>query len=286
MGHHAELAVDSRHRAARSRRHPRVGGVQLTASYRGDVASDPDTTRMTNTFGTHAIAIGRSPDGPESARERPSGRPGLDPAAHRVRQRCQPLLARGASRHREIAVRSRTRRSPAPAGGQLLLESGVLALLGALALLVVRWGGFAMRTFLLPDVDWVDDPLDLRTATFAAVATLLTVLLAGLAPALTASRGDLNDVPKGGRRAGTAPRHHRFRRGLPLPADRALDGARGRGAFVRSLRNVLNLDLGFDRRGLLTANLELEPQLYGPERCAWRSIARGRSWRLFRAYQG
>jgi hypothetical protein len=45
-------------------------------------------------------------------------------------------------------------------------------------LLVVRWGGFAMRTFLLPNVDWVDDPLDLRTATFAAIATLLTVLLA------------------------------------------------------------------------------------------------------------
>ena len=124
-----------------------------------------------------------------------------------------------------------------------------------------------MRTFLLPDVDWVDDPLDLRTATFAAVATLLTVLLAGLAPALTASRGDLNDVLRSGAAgAGTAPRHHRFRRGLLL-AQTALSMVLlvGAGLFVRSLRNVLNLDLGFDRRGLMTANLELEPQLYGPE---------------------
>jgi predicted permease len=66
--------------------------------------------------------------------------------------------------------------------------------------------------------------------------------------------------------AGTAPRHHRFRRGLLL-AQTALSMVLlvGAGLFVRSLRNVLNLDLGFDRRGLMTANLELEPQLYGPE---------------------
>jgi predicted permease len=39
----------------------------------------------------------------------------------------------------------------------------------------------------------------------------------------------------------------------------------GAGLFVRSLRNVLDLDLGFDRRGLVTAALELEPMLYPPD---------------------
>ena len=73
------------------------------------------------------------------------------------------LLARGARRH----ARSRCGSPSGCAGGgwwdsccwsrACWRSSG-----GALALLVVRWGGFAMRTFLLPDIDWVDDPLDLR----------------------------------------------------------------------------------------------------------------------------
>jgi predicted permease len=257
--------------------------AQLTASYRGAVSTDPDTTRMTNTFGTHPIAIGRSPDGPESARVTEwLALVSILVLVIACANVANLLLARGARRHREIAVRLalgvRRRRLVA----QLLMESGVLALAGGLlALLVIRWGGFAMRTFLLPDVDWVDDPLDPRTAAFAALATILTVLLAGLAPALTASRGDLNDVLRSGAAgAGTAPRHHRFRRGLLL-AQTALSMVLlvGAGLFVRSLRNVLNLDLGFERRGLIMANADLDRDLFTREagaafyNRAWQELA-------------
>jgi predicted permease len=243
--------------------------AQLTASYRTAVASDPDTTRRNNTFGTHPIAIGKSPDGPESARVAEwLAVVSILVLLIACANVANLLLARGARRQREISVRLALGVRRRRLVGQLLMESGVLALLGgSLALLVVKWGGFAMRTFLLPDIDWVDDPLDLRTATFAAIATLLTVLLAGLAPALTASRGDLNDVLRtGAAGAGTSKRHHRFRRGLLL-AQTALSMILlvGAGLFVRSLRNVLDLDLGFDRRGLVTAALELEPFMYPPE---------------------
>jgi putative ABC transport system permease protein len=250
---------------------PEAAATQLTASYRIAVVSDPDPNhdRQTNTFGTHPIAIGRSPDGPESARVTEwlavVSILVLLIACSNV---ANLLLARGARRQREISVRLALGVRRRRLLGQLLLESAVLAVLGgALALLVVRWGGYAMRTFLLPDIDWVDDPLDLRTATFAAIATLLTVLLAGLTPALTASRGELSDVLRSSAQgAGTAKRHHRFRRGLLL-AQTALSMVLlvGAGLFVRSLRNVLNLDLGFERRGLITAALELEPFMYPPE---------------------
>ena len=259
----------------------------LTSAYRNAVASDPDSNRVHSSFGVHPIAIGKGPNAPESAQVTEwLAIVSLLVLLIACANVANLLLARGARRHREIAVRLALGVRRRRLVGQLLLESGVLAVLGgALALLVIRWGGFAMRTFLLPNVDWVDDPLDLRTALFAAGATLLTVLIAGLAPALTSSRADLTDVLRSGAAgAGTAPRHHRFRRGLLL-AQTALSMVLlvGAGLFVRSLKNVLNIDLGFDRQGLVVASLEFEHNLYTAEE---RAGFYNRAWRELATFPG
>ncbi|HKP29713.1 MAG TPA: ABC transporter permease, partial [Gemmatimonadales bacterium] len=263
------------------------GAIRLTEAYRREVASDPDSNRVKSSFNLHPLAIGKGPDAPQSAKVTQwLAVVSLLVLIIACANVANLLLARGARRHREIAVRLALGVRRRRLVGQLLLESGILAVLGGvLALVVVRWGGFAMRTFLLPDIDWVGNPLDLRTAAFAAIATAATVLLAGLAPALTASRADLTDALRSGAPgAGTAPRHHRFRRGLLL-AQTALSMVLlvGAGLFVRSLNKVLNLDLGFDRRGLVTAVLDLD---YGTYKREERAAIYNRAWNELKTFPG
>jgi len=264
-----------------------VAAAQLTASYRQEVASEPDSNMVRSTLNVHPLAIGKGPEAPESSQVTEwLAVVSLLVLLIACANVANLLLARGARRHREIAVRLALGVRRRRLVGQLLLESGLLAVAGgALALLVVRWGGFAMRTFLLPNVDWVDDPLDLRTAAFAALATLATVLLAGLAPALTASRAELTEVLRSGAPgAGSAPRHHRFRRGLLL-AQTALSMVllAGAGLFVRSLRQVLDVDLGFDRRGLVMASVDFETNLYSREE---RAAFYDRAWSELATFPG
>ncbi len=261
--------------------------ARVTAAYRQEVAADSDSNRVRGIINVHPIAIGKGPEAPESARVTEwLAVVSLLVLLIACANVANLLLARGARRHREVAVRLalgvRRRRLVA----QLLLESGLLALAGGvLALLVVRWGGFAMRTFLLPDIDWLDDPLDLRTAAFAALATAATVFIAGLAPALTTSRADLTDVLRSGAPgAGTAPQQHRFRRGLLL-AQTALSMVLlvGAGLFVRSLRRVLDVDLGFDRRGLVMADIDFETNLYSRDE---RAAFYARAWNELATFPG
>jgi predicted permease len=84
--------------------------------------------------------------------------------------------------------------------------------------------------------------------------------------------------------AGTSKRHHRFRRALLL-AQTALSMVLlvGAGLFVRSLNKVLNLDLGFDRRGLVTAVIDLESGTYSRSD---RAAIYNRAWRELKAFPG
>ncbi|HSG82865.1 MAG TPA: FtsX-like permease family protein, partial [Gemmatimonadota bacterium] len=144
--------------------------------------------------------------------------------------------------------------------GELLTDSVMLAALGGVvALLIAAWGGELVRTVLLPDVAWVDSPVDTRVLAFTAALALLTGLAAGLVPALQASRPSLTSDLKEGMREGRA-RRSKTRLAL-LMAQGALSVVLlvGAGLVVRSLHRVESIDLGLVPEGVLVAELEFEP---------------------------
>ncbi len=105
------------------------------------------------------------------------------------------LLARSASRRRELAVRAAIGANRGRLVRQLLSESFVLAALGGAAgVLLAAWAGRALTAMRL---DWLPVPvhfqfqLDATVLAFAAAVSLATTMLFGLAPALAASKLDL-----------------------------------------------------------------------------------------------
>jgi len=168
------------------------------------------------------------------------------------------LLARAIRRRREIAVRLALGVSRGRLFSQLLIESMLLALFGGVGgILVAQWGGAALRLGLMPKS--VAEPAfrDPRTILFTSCIALVVGVLTGLAP-LTQSRNvNLTGDLKSGSREGTL---HRSRTRVALLL---LQGALsvvllvGAGLFVRSLRNVQNLRLGYDSEPVAMVGLNM-----------------------------
>jgi predicted permease len=102
------------------------------------------------------------------------------------------MLARGAARRREIAVRLAVGASRLRLAGQLMTESLTLAMLGGLAGLAVSFAGVKVLLQFLPQSGFTSTTLavspDLRLLAFTAIVSLLTGVLFGLAPALQSIR--------------------------------------------------------------------------------------------------
>ena len=176
------------------------------------------------------------------------------------------LLARAVQRRREIAVRLALGISRARLIRQLLTESVVLALLGGVAaLLIVRWGGELVRTLLFGDLRWEENVVDVRVLTFTAIAATITGLLAGLLPALQASRPTLTGALRTGEGAGGERRPRTRAALLVTQAAFAVVLLVGTGAFVRSLQNLQALPLGFDADRVLVATMDLRTIGLGPD---------------------
>jgi predicted permease len=170
------------------------------------------------------------------------------------------LLARGAGRRREIAVRQALGASRGRLIRQLLTESVVLASIGGAAgLLVASWFVALLARVPIPGgatFGAFGAALDLRVLGFAFVLSLVTGGLFGLVPAVKGSRVHLlpslkDDPPPGGRRLGLNGTLMACQVALCLLL---LSGA---GLFVRSLRNALTADLGFQPRGVAIATVNL-----------------------------
>ncbi len=179
------------------------------------------------------------------------------------------LLARALRRRREIAVRLALGVTRGRLVRQFLTESVVLALLaGMVAIVIAAWGGAVLRAMLMPTTHWGSSALDLRVALFAAALALVTGVVAGLAPAIRASRPDVASALKAGIREGTF-RRSGLRSAL-LAAEVALSVVLlvGAGLFVRSLRGVHAVDVGYDTDRLMVAGV----RFFNPE---VRDVPRG-----------
>ncbi|MEO7699703.1 MAG: ABC transporter permease, partial [Opitutus sp.] len=175
------------------------------------------------------------------------------------------LLARGAARRREIAVRLALGASRARLVRQLLAESILLAALGAATGLVFSvWGTralIALQPFGSRPLEF-DTPLDWRVLAFTSVGALGTGIFFGLAPALRATRLNLTEEFQGGGRAlGTGSRSALAKSLMVTQVALSVVLMVGAGLFVRTLRNLQNVDVGFNREQLLL--FEVSPAIKG-----------------------
>jgi predicted permease len=169
------------------------------------------------------------------------------------------MLARGAARGREMAIRMAIGASRWRLVRQALVEAIILAIAGtsigvlfsvwASRLLVAMFGaaGETVTLDLSPDV---------RVFGFAAAACLLTVILFGLAPALRASNADPQSAMKAGGRGSDAPGRFRIGKSLVVAQSAlALILLVGAGLLVSTFRHLTTADPGFEANGVLIARV-------------------------------
>jgi predicted permease len=156
-------------------------------------------------------------------------------------------LVRATARRREIAVRRALGVARLRLLRQLLTESVLLALMGGVAALVVAyWSADGVRRLLLPEVHWSDSALGVRAVVFVAGTCLCVGLLAGVISALSATRLELTASLKSSDQ-GVVPDSKLRSTLLVAQAAVTIMLLVGAAIFVRSLRNVDDIDLGFDR---------------------------------------
>jgi len=168
------------------------------------------------------------------------------------------LLARTLQRRREIAVRIALGVSRARLTSQLVLEGVLLAILAGLAgIASATWTSSAMQRLFLPDDVAPRVLTDPRTTLFAIGVAVLVGIATGIVPALQIGRHSLTTDLKAGAREGTY--QHARLRGALLVAQGALSVLLlvGAGLFVRSLRNVRHIPLGYDAKPVLVVDLNM-----------------------------
>ena len=184
------------------------------------------------------------------------------------------LLARGATRQKEFALRQALGAAGFRMARQLLTESLLLALLGGVCGLVLAVWGTSLLPAMFPEgglnlplrqLDVI--PVDRWVLGFTLLASCLTGILFGLVPAVSALRGDVSEPLKEGGRGSTAGRGSRLRHALVASeVALALVVLAGAGLMIQSMSRLLGVDPGFNPRNVLTMQMSLpQEDLYnGP----------------------
>jgi putative ABC transport system permease protein len=171
------------------------------------------------------------------------------------------LLARATTRSREVSVRSALGASRLRLIRQLLTESTLLAVIGGLAgVLLAVWVVPALGGLTPPDLHGIGMvAINRDVLAFSVAASLFSGIVFGLAPAVRASRVNLNDALKEGERGSTGS-HGRTRSMLAV-SEIALSVILlvGSGLLIKSFVRLMRVDPGFDPSHLLVFSVGLPP---------------------------
>jgi predicted permease len=189
------------------------------------------------------------------------------------------MLTRASARSREVAVRSVLGAGRWRLVRQLLSESVILGLAGGVAGLLLAAWGVRVMTRLIPAsiggdiLSVVPVKLDASVLLFTLAVSVLTGILFGLAPALSATGKDLSEGLKEGAPGSGAGSRRGWVRGILTVAELSLALVLliGAGLLVRSFYRLLSVDPGFAPERVLTMNLSLTDSRYPTpqQRCAF-----------------
>ena len=175
------------------------------------------------------------------------------------------MLARGAARAREMAVRAALGAGGTRLAKQVLTESLLLSALGGAGGLGLAWILIRMAPRLIPQDGFPAGlalALDLRVVAFTALVTLATGVLFGLAPVWQLSKGALAGAMRGGGR-GVALGNTRLLSALAMAEIAiAVIVVSGAGLFLRTLDRLSQVDPGFHADRVLTMRVSLPLSRY------------------------
>jgi len=178
------------------------------------------------------------------------------------------MLARATARSREIAIRSALGAGRHRIVRQLLTESVIVAMAGGLLGIPLAAWGLKLLDAAIPPTDgvpyYIDWRIDQPTLIYTIIISMVTGILFGLAPALQAARGSLQEALRDGARgSGSGVRKNRLRSSLVV-AEIALSLVLlvGASLFVRSFLTLQNKSAGFETTSLMTTRFYLQGTRY------------------------
>jgi putative ABC transport system permease protein len=174
------------------------------------------------------------------------------------------LLARAQNRRREIAIRAAMGATRWRIVRQLLTESGLLAVAGAILGLLI--GSWATGLFVATNLEQIprsqEIHMNIAVYAFAGLLAVLTMIFFGLSPALTIFGASSSEVLKDGMRGTDAKSG--LQRNILITSEIALSLVLliGAGLLLRSFDQMLKVNKGFDAQGVLTFDLLLPSTRY------------------------
>jgi predicted permease len=175
-------------------------------------------------------------------------------------------LVRASARRKEMSILAALGATRWRVIQQLLLESALLAIAGgALGFFLAHWGVRALLALTPASVPRVGEiALDAPVLAFTVVISLLVAIATGLAPALSATRGDLaRQLNEASRGSTEGPRGRVLRAGLVVvEVGLSLVLLAGAAVLLKSFSKVQAVDPGFDPHGVLAVRLSLPKNRY------------------------
>ena len=176
------------------------------------------------------------------------------------------LLARGADRMKEIALRTALGAGRLRVIRQLLTENIVLALAGGALGVLLAWAGLkALLSLAPPNLPRLDETeLSGAVLAFSIGLSLLTGIIFGIVPALHLSRGNLGDTLKDAARGSSGGRERHMLRSMLVVAEIALTivVTAGAGLMIQSLNRLHGVDPGFNPDKVMTLQFNLPQARY------------------------